>query len=105
MGRLVFWDVDTQRDFMEPGGGLYVNGAEGIVSNLERLTRFIRACGGTLVASACDHTKSDREISPTPDYRHTFPPHLSAGHTGPRKDPRHAPLQPRGYRESCVHPR
>ena len=31
---LVFWDVDTQFDFMHPAGKLYVPGAETIISNL-----------------------------------------------------------------------
>lgn len=85
MARLVFWDVDTQRDFMEPSGRMYVPDAEGIVRNLQRLTRFIRARGGTLVASVCDHTESDAEISPTPDYRRTFPPHCLRGTPGQEK--------------------
>ena len=32
--RLLFWDVDTQFDFMHPAGKLYVPGAETIISNL-----------------------------------------------------------------------
>jgi nicotinamidase-related amidase len=33
---LLFWDVDTQFDFMYPAGKLYVPGAETIISNLHR---------------------------------------------------------------------
>lgn len=32
--RLLFWDVDTQFDFMHPAGKLYVPGAETIIENL-----------------------------------------------------------------------
>src|SRR5450759_1232450 len=31
---LLFWDVDTQFDFLHPAGKLYVPGAETIISNL-----------------------------------------------------------------------
>jgi nicotinamidase-related amidase len=31
---LLFWDVDTQFDFMHPADKLYVPGAETIISNL-----------------------------------------------------------------------
>ena len=35
-GPLVFFDVDTQRDFMEPDGALYVARATEIIPNLAR---------------------------------------------------------------------
>ena len=36
--QMLFWDVDTQADFIYPDGKLYVPGAESIVLNLDRLT-------------------------------------------------------------------
>ena len=42
-GPLVFVDIDTQRDFLEPDGTLFVPGSTAIVPNLARLTRFARA--------------------------------------------------------------
>src|SRR5262249_23111851 len=36
---LVFLDIDTQRDFLEPSGALYVAGSRAILVNLEQLTR------------------------------------------------------------------
>jgi nicotinamidase/pyrazinamidase len=85
MARPVFWDVDTQRDFMEPGGALYVPGAEHIVSNLRRLTDHARRQGITVVASVCDHSGTDDEISATPDFHRTFPPHCLHGTRGQEK--------------------
>jgi nicotinamidase/pyrazinamidase len=37
---LIFWDVDTQADFMLPQGKLYVPGAETIIPTLARLTNW-----------------------------------------------------------------
>jgi nicotinamidase/pyrazinamidase len=87
MKRLVFWDVDTQRDFMEPDGALYVPGAEEIVDNLRRLTDHARGRQITVVASVDDHTPEDPEISVTPDFRATFPAHCLRGSRGQEKIP------------------
>jgi nicotinamidase-related amidase len=35
MARVIFWDVDTQYDFMHPDGKLYVPEAERIIGNLQ----------------------------------------------------------------------
>ena len=42
MAKTIFWDVDTQYDFMMRDGKLYVQGAEGIARNLKALTEFAR---------------------------------------------------------------
>ena len=42
-GPLVFVDIDTQRDFLEESGALYVPGSRAIVPNLERLSRLAAA--------------------------------------------------------------
>jgi len=34
--RRVFFDIDTQFDFMNPAGRLYVNGAASIMGNLKK---------------------------------------------------------------------
>jgi nicotinamidase/pyrazinamidase len=39
---LVFWEVDTQKDFMLPGGKLYVPGAERLLPNIQKLTNAAR---------------------------------------------------------------
>ena len=43
MNRFFFFDVDTQRDFMLPGGALYVAGAERIIPRLRRLMDCARS--------------------------------------------------------------
>ncbi|MFO0908633.1 MAG: isochorismatase family cysteine hydrolase [Isosphaeraceae bacterium] len=60
-GPLVFVDIDTQRDFLEPTGALYVSGSEAILDNLRRLTEFARSHGVPILASACAHTEEDVE--------------------------------------------
>jgi nicotinamidase/pyrazinamidase len=74
-GPLVFVDVDTQRDFLEPGGALPVPGAAEILDNLARLTRFARDRGIPVLATACSHTPDDPELD-------HFPPHCMAGTPG-----------------------
>jgi len=81
----IFWDVDTQVDFMVPEGKLYVPDAVAITSNLERLTRHAREKGIPRVASVDDHTLQDPEISDAPDFRETFPPHCLRGTEGQKK--------------------
>ena len=38
--RTLFWDVDTQMDFIDPHGKLYVPNVETIKPNLEKLTKL-----------------------------------------------------------------
>ncbi len=78
----VFWDVDTQVDFMLPHGKLYVNGAETLAPNLARLTRFAHDNGIRIVASSDNHDPGDEEISENPDFQSTFPPHCLRGTQG-----------------------
>jgi nicotinamidase/pyrazinamidase len=83
--RRIFWDVDTQVDFMEPSGKLYVPGARDVAPALERLVDAARAAGVVHVASADDHELTDPEISESPDLRNTFPPHCLRGTHGAEK--------------------
>ena len=83
----VFWDVDTQVDFMRPEGKLYVPGAEAITPNLARLTDYAHARGIRIIASADDHLESHEEISAKPDFTHSFPPHCLRGSAGQRRIP------------------
>lgn len=83
----VFWDVDTQVDFMRPDGKLYVGGAETIVSNLGALTRFAHGNGVRIVASSDNHDPTDDELSDAPDFSDTFPPHCLRGTQGQARIP------------------
>jgi nicotinamidase/pyrazinamidase len=81
----IFWDVDTQVDFMEPSGKLYVPGAKEIAPALELLVDACRAARILHVASADDHELTDPEISDAPDLRNTYPPHCLRGTRGAEK--------------------
>jgi nicotinamidase/pyrazinamidase len=71
----VFWEVDVQRDFMLPGGNLYVPGAEKLLPNIRRLTDAARQGKVFLVSHGCFHTPDDPEFK-------TFPPHCVKGTVG-----------------------
>jgi len=85
MARVIFWDVDTQYDFMKADGKLYVPDAEQIIPNLKKLTDYAHGHGIRIVASADDHVREHAEISDTPDWKTTFPPHCLRGTAGQRK--------------------
>ena len=82
---VVFWDVDTQYDFMHADGRLYVPGAEAIIPNLKRLTDYAHQHDIRIVASADDHVAGHRELSATPDFKQTFPLHCMRGTPGQKK--------------------
>ena len=71
----IFWEVDVQRDFMLPGGNLYVPGAEKLLPNIRRLTDAARQGKVLLVSHGCFHTPNDPEFK-------TFPPHCVKGTAG-----------------------
>ena len=85
MTRLVFWDVDTLYDFMHADGRLYVPGSEEIIPTLAALTAFAHSRRIPIVASADAHEETDAEISDTPDWSTTFPPHCIRGTPGQLK--------------------
>jgi nicotinamidase/pyrazinamidase len=72
---VIFWEVDTQADFMLPGGKLYVPGAERLLPNIRRLTDAARQGRVFLVSHGCFHTQDDAEFK-------TFPPHCIKGTAG-----------------------
>jgi nicotinamidase/pyrazinamidase len=82
---LIFWDVDTQHDFMRADGRLYVPGSEEIIGTVGALTEYAHANRIPIVASADDHVPGHRELSDTPDFRETFPPHCMRGTPGQAK--------------------
>ncbi|MFB3095250.1 MAG: cysteine hydrolase family protein [Candidatus Acidiferrales bacterium] len=76
----IFWDVDTQVDFMHPGGKLYVPGAEKLAPNLRRLTEWAAQHGILVVASMDAHREGDDEFQ-------EYPPHCLVGTPGQQKIP------------------
>ena len=85
MSGTVFWDVDTQQDFIHADGKLAVPGADALVPTLGALTRYAHEHGIRIIASADDHVPGHRELSATPDFRTTFPEHCMRGTPGQRK--------------------
>ncbi len=77
-GPFVFVDIDTQRDFLEESGALFVPGSRAIVANLARLTRTAKSAEIPVLATACCHLPDDAELS-------RFPPHCMAGADGQRR--------------------
>lgn len=72
---VLFWDVDTQKDFMNPDGALFVEGAESIKPNLRKLTDFALTRNVPVLGSLDLHDEDDSELSDDPDFQETFPPH------------------------------
>ena len=72
---VIFWDVDTQADFMLPGGKLYVPGAEKLIPNMSRLTGAARQGRVLIIGDMCQHAPDDPEFE-------RFPPHCVRGTPG-----------------------
>ena len=76
--KTVFFDVDTQLDFLYPAGALYVPGAESIVSHVAALNGYAADHGIPVVSTIDAHTEND------PEFR-DWPPHCVAGTAGQQK--------------------
>jgi len=87
MANVIFWDAGTQHDFLLPDGRLYVPNAEHLAPNLKLLTDYARATDLPILATVCDHSLDDAELSSTPDFERTFPPHCLRHTPGSRKIP------------------
>jgi nicotinamidase/pyrazinamidase len=72
---VILWEVDVQRDFVLPGGKLYVPGAEKLLPNIRRLTDAARRGSAFLVSHGDFHTPNDPEFK-------IFPPHCVKGTPG-----------------------
>ncbi|MDQ2840869.1 MAG: cysteine hydrolase [Acidobacteriota bacterium] len=60
--KTIFFDVDTQIDFLFPAGALAVPGAASIVGYLFALTRFAAANGIQILSTADAHSEDDPEF-------------------------------------------
>jgi nicotinamidase/pyrazinamidase len=74
----VFFDIDTQIDFLFPAGALYVPGAERLLPVLARLNRYASEHSIPLVSTVDAHAEDDPEFK-------DWPPHCIAGTLGQRK--------------------
>jgi nicotinamidase/pyrazinamidase len=72
--KTVFFDIDTQIDFLYPAGALYVPGAERLLPVISRLNQ--RAA--VVVSTMCAHDENDAEFK-------QWPPHCVVGTAGQLK--------------------
>ncbi len=82
---IIFWDIDTQFDFINPNGKLYIPGADNITDNISQTRRFALTNGYSIIASVDWHSLDDKEISQEPDFKNTFPPHCLASQPGSQR--------------------
>lgn len=74
--------MDTQVDFIEPTGKLYVKGAEKLKPVYKKITQFAKE-NHIRVVNTCDyHLLNSAELSARPDFVRTFPAHCMAGTSG-----------------------
>lgn len=74
----VFFDIDTQIDFMYPAGALYAPGAERILQGIAQLNRFAAERGIAVISTVDAHAEDDAEFR-------SWPPHCVAGTVGQLK--------------------
>jgi nicotinamidase/pyrazinamidase len=80
--KILFWNVDTQKDFIEPQGKLYVPGAESIKKQLNQVTILAEKGNIRVVNTADYHFINSGELDKEPDMVNTFPEHCMAGSEG-----------------------
>jgi nicotinamidase/pyrazinamidase len=76
--KTVFVDVDTQLDFIVPGGALYAPGSELLAPRLAALSGFAAKSGIPILSTADAHSEDDPEFK-------TWKPHCVVGTQGERK--------------------
>jgi nicotinamidase/pyrazinamidase len=74
----VFFDIDTQLDFVNPSGALYVPGAERVLPAVGALNRYAAAQGIPVISTTDAHAEDDPEFA-------EWPPHCVAGTLGQHK--------------------
>ena len=76
--KTLFFDIDTQLDFLYPAGALYVPGAEHAVANIARLNHYAAVHAIPVISTTDAHPEDDPEFQ-------QWPPHCIAGTTGQHK--------------------
>ena len=85
---MIFFDIDTQHDFMDADGALAVPDADAIKLNLERLLRAASEHRLLTISSRCAHEDGDAEFE-------IFPPHCLEGTRGAERIFDNLPQLPR----------
>ncbi|HSO84961.1 MAG TPA: isochorismatase family cysteine hydrolase [Draconibacterium sp.] len=78
----LFWNVDTQFDFVSPHGKLYVPGAELLKLQWAKLTQLAKTRSINVVNTADWHYPNSAELSSSPDFIKSFPQHCMANTAG-----------------------
>jgi nicotinamidase/pyrazinamidase len=73
-----FFDIDTQNDFVVPGGALYGQGAERVIPEVAALNHYAEEHGIPLISTMCAHPKDSKEFQ-------VWPPHCIIGTPGQQK--------------------
>jgi len=73
-----FFDIDTQLDFMVPGGALYGPGAERLIPAIAALNRYAAEHAIPLISTTDAHPENSTEFR-------VWPPHCVAGTFGQQK--------------------
>lgn len=76
--KTVYFDIDTQLDFVNPSGALYAPGAERILPAVQALNRHAAHSKSPLISTMDAHSEDD------PEFR-DWPSHCVAGTLGQRK--------------------
>jgi len=96
--KTIFWNVDTQYDFMRDDesykGKLAIPGAREIEGNLARLTKLAEEKGIVVVNTADWHDRDSEELSANPNFMQTFPEHCMRNTRGAEFVPATNPKDP-----------
>jgi len=89
--KTAFIDIDSQFDFMNPEGKLYVPDSINIIDNLKRLINIARKENIKILGSVDAHKTDDPEMNTVGG---PFPLHCIKGEKGQKKIPETKPLNP-----------
>ncbi|MBN2601220.1 MAG: cysteine hydrolase [Candidatus Marinimicrobia bacterium] len=89
--KILFFDVDTQVDFIEKTGALYIPEAETLRPHFKQLIKYARINGIPVWGTMDDHNESDPELVQN---NGPFPSHCMHGSSGQQKIEETSPMDP-----------